>query len=97
MSPEKTEKPGNADEKTIDLVVEHARLEPGQEPPTFTFEKTTKVGDAAKHAATTLGFAADGTYTFSFNGETLDREKPLVSYHLKDGDVVILTDIGRAV
>lgn len=87
----------NEDKKTLDLVVEHGRLEPGQDPPTFSFGKTVKVGDAATQAATTLGYSADGTYTFSAKGETLDRSKPLAAYHLKDGDVVVLTDFGRAV
>jgi len=85
------------DKQDIELLVEHARLEPGQDPPKISFPKTMKVSEAATQAATKLGFAAEGTYTFSFKGETLDRQRPLVSYGLKDGDTVILTDIGRAV
>lgn len=95
--PENTNNPGKHPNDDITLVVEHARLEPGAPAPRLTFPKTTKVGDAAKTAATTLGYAPDGTYTFSSKGETLDRERPLVGYQLKDGDLVILTDIGRAV
>lgn len=92
MTPEK-----DKDKQTLELKVEHAQLEPGSDPPTFSFPKTAKVGDAASEAAAKLGFSAQGTYTFSFKGETLDRNRPLVSYGLKDGDVVILTDLGRAV
>ena len=86
-----------SEKQNLELVVEHARLEPGQDPPTLTFPKTMKVGEAATAAATKLGFAPEGTYTFSFRGETLERSRPLVSYGLEDGDTVILTDIGRAV
>jgi hypothetical protein len=86
-----------SEKQNLDLIVEHARLEPGQDPPTLTFLKTTKIGEAATTAATKLGFSPEGTYTFSFRGETLERNRPLVSYGLKDGDTVVLTDIGRAV
>jgi len=55
------------------------------------------VGEAATEAATKLGFSVQGTYTFAFSDKTLERNRTLVSYGLKDGDTVILTDIGRAV
>jgi len=81
----------------IDLLIDHVQLEPGQQPPKVSFEKTSKVGDAAMLAAIHLGYSPQGTYTFAYKGETLDRNRPLVSYGLKDGDLVVLTDIGRAV
>src|SRR5688572_25644089 len=56
MTPDKESK---QDKKTLDLVVEHGRLEPGQDAPTFSFEKTIKVGEAAKQAATAIGFSPD--------------------------------------
>ncbi len=82
---------------TITLKVEHTQLEPGDDPPVFTFPQQTKVGDAATQAAGELGFSPDGTYTFSHEGKTLERIRTLVSFGLQDGDVVILTDFGRAV
>lgn len=90
--------PDNNDKPTLELHIDHTQLEPGEDPPVFTFPKTEKVGEAASEAAEELGFSDEGaTYTFSFKGETLDRDRPLVSFDLEDGDVVVLTDLGRAV
>lgn len=83
--------------KSITLLVDYSRLPPGETPPKFTFPADSKVGVDATKAALDLKYSPEGTYTFSFEGKTLDRNHSLESYHLKDGDTVLLTDIGKAV
>lgn len=67
------------------------------DPKTFTWQKTTKVGDAAAEAAEAFGHAG-GTPTFrSAGGEILDRDKPLVAEGVRDGDELELVDVGGGV
>jgi hypothetical protein len=63
---------------------------------TFTWPKTTKVGEAAKEAAAAFGYAA-GTPTFQKGEDILDRNKPLVAEKVEDGDVLDLVDAGGGV
>ncbi len=85
----------NPDKQALTLKVRHQRLKPGEEPPSFDFPKTMTVGAAAAQAATQLGYTGPpDTFTFEFNGTVLERNRPLVSYHLKDGDTVTLTSLG---
>jgi hypothetical protein len=66
---------------------------------TFTWRKTTRVGDAAKEAATAFGYQA-GTPGFQTSGEpprVLDNNKPLVAEHVRDGDELEIVDTGGGV
>lgn len=63
---------------------------------TFTWKKTTKVGEAATEAADAFGYA-EGTPTFQKGEEILDRNKPLVAEGVVDGDVLELVDFGGGV
>ena len=65
----------------------------------FTFPQQTKVQDAAKQAALALGYPDNGNYAlFRFaTNEELDGQRPLVSYQIKDGEVLSLLDTGSGV
>jgi len=62
----------------------------------FTFAKQTKVQDAAKQAAVALGYPDGNTYALCRVDplEELAGERPLVSYQIKDGDILALSDTG---
>lgn len=67
------------------------------DPRTFTWPKTTKVGDAAAEAAAAFGYEP-GTHTFTTSaGDALDRNKPLVASGVEDGDELDLVDVGGGV
>jgi hypothetical protein len=63
----------------------------------FTFQQQTKVEDAARQAATALGYPADGSYALVYNGEELAGQRPLVSYQIEDGATLILSATGSGV
>lgn len=86
----------DGDKQELTLVV-HAPRKP--DPMTFSWAKTTKVGDAAREAATAFGYSG-GNPGFLLLGSTprsLDNKKPLVAEHLKDNDELEITDIGGGV
>ena len=57
----------------------------------FTFQRGTKVGEAAIEVAEEYGYdPRDPTFVHTDEGE-LDRDKPLATYHL-DGDSVTLVN-----
>lgn len=62
----------------------------------FTFPKQIKVQDAANQAAVALGYPAGNTYALCRVDprEELAGERPLVSYHIHDGDILVLSDTG---
>jgi hypothetical protein len=67
------------------------------EPRTYTWPKTTRVGDAAAEAAGDFGYAP-GTPSFQNTaGEVLDRDKPLVAAGVRDSDELELVDVGGGV
>ena len=67
------------------------------EPRTFTWPKTTRVGDAAAEAAAAFGLVG-GTPTFRNDAQDiLDRDKPLIAEKVRDGDRLELVDIGGGV
>lgn len=67
------------------------------EPRTFSFPKSSRVGDDAQLAATELGYIS-GTPTFqNAAGDLLDRTKTIAAEHVKDGDVLELVDVGGGV
>lgn len=65
----------------------------------FTFPKQTKVKDAAEHAAVELGYPPGGNYSLVRlkDGQELDGERTLVSYHIEDGEILALSDTGTGV
>jgi len=94
--PISTVAPADHDKHELTLII-HAPRSP--DPKTFTWTKTTKVGDAAKEAATAFGYAAGnpGFQTLDSPPRQLDNNKPLVAEHLKDGDELEITDTGGGV
>lgn len=66
------------------------------EPRDFTFEKTMRVGDAARVAADAFGYVG-GNPTFAKGNVVLDRDKPLVAEGVRDHDELELVDAGGGV
>jgi hypothetical protein len=65
----------------------------------FTFSQQTKAQDAASEAAVALGYPAGGAYVLVRlkTNEELDGQRPLVSFHLEDGETVALSETGSGV
>src|SRR5260370_984847 len=76
---------------TIDVVIQSGR---GSRQ--FSFPKQTKVQDAANAAATALGYPADGVYSLGrLNPEQeLEGQRTLVSYHIQDNEILMLSATG---
>lgn len=65
---------------------------------TFTFRRSERVGAAARTAADAFGYQPDGNPTFATGeGVVLDRDKPLASTHVRNGDELELVDVGGGV
>lgn len=65
-----------------------------------TFDKTTKVQEVILAVIQHFGFAVNGKYELRLERDPdtpLDPERPLNSYHIEDGDILIFTDLGIAV
>lgn len=62
-----------------------------------SFPKTMKVNELIQKVIQQFAFASDGNYKLKVKGaaEFLEPERPLVSYHLKDGDILSFTDLGK--
>lgn len=62
----------------------------------FTFAKQIKVQDAASQAAVALGYPAGNTYALCRMEprEELVGERPLVSYQIHDGEILVLSETG---
>ena len=65
----------------------------------FTFPQQTNVQDAANQAAVALGYPSGGNYAlFRFaTNEELEGQRPLISYQIKDGETLALSDTGTGV
>ena len=65
----------------------------------FNFPQQTKAQDAANQAAIALGYPAGGSYVLvrSTTHEELNGDRPLVSYHIEDGEVLALSETGSGV
>jgi hypothetical protein len=72
------------DDKDITLIIQSPR---GRKE--MTFDKTTKVAEVIEAARQAFGFEP-GTFVLKRGEEVLAPERPLVSYGLEDGDVVLL-------
>ena len=67
---------------------------------TTSFDKNTKVAEVITAVVNHFGFAAGGNYQLALNTKPvtiLKSERPLVSYGIKDGDILEFTDLGAAV
>ncbi|MCH7969182.1 MAG: EsaB/YukD family protein [Thaumarchaeota archaeon] len=65
-----------------------------------TFPKTTKVQEVIDAVVKHFGFAPNGKYDLRLSTDPdnpLKPERTLVSYGIKDGDVLVFTDLGVAV
>jgi hypothetical protein len=73
-------------DSNIQIVIQSPR---GQK--SFSFEKTTKIAEVVETARTAFGFEP-GSFSLKreSTGEVLAPERPLVSYHVKDGEVLLL-------
>jgi hypothetical protein len=64
-----------------------------------TFPKTAKVEDVIRAVKQHFDYANNGNYELKLEGSTiqLKPERTLVSEGIKDGDVLIFTDLGGGV
>ncbi|MBI4744222.1 MAG: hypothetical protein HY776_05330 [Actinobacteria bacterium] len=65
-----------------------------------TFKKTDKVQEVIQAVIGHFGYSPDGKYELRLESnpdEVLKPERPLVSYGIKDGDILVFTDLGVAV
>ena len=86
--------PGKVD-RTLEIVIQSTR---GSKK--FSFSKETKVAEVIENAIGVFGFAPGDKFELVLAtnpGEPLRPERTLVSYHIKSGDVLILTAIGGGV
>ena len=89
------EKHGDAKDSTLEITIRSTR---GARD--FSFAKQTKVAAVIDKAVEVFGFAAGDRFELALATnlqETLQRDRPLVSYSIKDGDVLVLTSIGSGV
>jgi WXG100 protein secretion system (Wss), protein YukD len=66
----------------------------------FTFSEQTKVAEVIATAVQAFGFAPGDKFELvlaSHAGEPLRPERTLVSYHITDGTILILTAVGGGV
>lgn len=65
----------------------------------FTFDKITKVQEVIASAAAALGYPPQGNYSLVRvkNGEVLESQRPIVSFHIEDGEVLVLSETGSGV
>jgi len=66
----------------------------------FSFPKQTKISEVIKQAVSIFGFAEGDNFELMLStntDEALQPERPLVSYGIKDGDILILTSTGSGV
>jgi hypothetical protein len=85
----------SADDKILEIKIQSTR---GTKD--FSFPKETKIADVITKAVTAFGFAPGDKFDLVLAtnpGEPLQPEHPLVSYHITDGTVFILTAIGGGV
>ena len=66
------------------------------DPRTFTFDKTTKVGEVAEEAAEEFGYDTDG-FTLQLRDEVLDPDKPLVAAGVVGEELYELANTGGGV
>lgn len=64
-----------------------------------TFPQQTKVQEVINRAAAELGYPAGGAYALVRlkTGEELEHQRPLISYHIEDGEILALSETGSGV
>jgi hypothetical protein len=83
------------DDRTLDIVIQSTR---GSK--TFSFPKEAKVAEVLESVIAAFGFAPGDKFELVLAtnpGESLRPERTLVSFHIKDSDILILTAIGGGV
>lgn len=90
---EKTGKPV-ANDRDITVIVKTTRGDK-----TYTFPKTTKIAEVISQTVKDCGFAPGDRYELVRDSDktVLQQERTLVSYHIEDGTVLILSSIGSGV
>jgi hypothetical protein len=66
----------------------------------FAFAKTTKISEVIQTVVEAFGFAPGDEFQLVFSSDPsqpLQPERPLVSYGIEDGTVLVLTSIGSGV
>lgn len=66
----------------------------------FSFPKETKIADVIAKAVAAFGFAPGDRFELVLAtnpGEPLQPERTLVSYHITDGTILVLTAVGGGV
>jgi hypothetical protein len=84
-----------SNDKTLEIKVQTTR---GTKE--FPFSKETKVSAVIAEVVTAFGFAAGDRFELvlaTSPGEPLQPDRPLVSYQITDGMVLVLTAIGGGV
>ena len=85
----------SANDKTLEIKIQSTR---GTKE--FSFPKETKIADVIATAVTALGFAPGDRFELVLatnTKEALQPDRTLVSYHITDGTVLVLTAIGGGV
>ena len=83
----------NGKDQELSIVIEHP-----QGIWDATFAKTTKGAEIIDSVKQQFGYSQEGTYQLALTGgETMNPERPIISYQLKDGDHLIFVDLGAAV
>ena len=75
-------------------------VQTGRGTDTFTFAKTTKISDVVTEVRTHFELTGEGTFMLvrkSDNSTLTPVERPLVSFHLEEGETLVLTGGGRNV
>jgi hypothetical protein len=86
--------PASKDKKQLDVLVFAPRE---VDPKSFSWEKTMKVGEAAREAAVAFRYEATTPTLQNKDSRVLDRNKPLVAEGVQDGDELELVDTGGGV
>lgn len=88
-------KPSGKSDKDVTILICSA-----DEDREFTFDKNAKIGEVIDKVVDAFGLSKNDTYSLVFPDqpkEPLDKNRPLVSYHIKDGTKLILTSVGGGV
>lgn len=89
------EQKGGRHDRDITITVHTSRGSGSQ-----TFPATTKIEDVINAIVVAFGFNPGDGFQLALvlnPGEPLDPNRPIVSYHLTDGDEVVLTAVGTGV